>query len=87
MAEATREGALGELYVECPRGHHVHVAWTDRAILIGLLLDESEIAAVHRFTYCGGSWQPVAPACCPEPECGVSLHGQGVQGRRLDAAS
>jgi hypothetical protein len=83
MAEATQqEGALGELFVECPRGHHVHIAWTDRPVEAGLLLDESEMAAVQRFTYEGGRW-PVAPTKCPEPECGVALHGQTIQGRAL----
>lgn len=83
MAEATKEGALGELYVECPRGHHVHVAWTDRPILVGVLLDESEMQAVNRFTYCEGPAQTLAPVCCPV--CGVVLHGQPIEGRELHA--
>lgn len=79
MAESTREGAHGELFVVCPRGHENHIMWTDRPMGVGVLLDESELAALHGWTYEG------EPAVYPPPrrcgDCGVALVGMSVEGR------
>jgi hypothetical protein len=81
-----RGAALGELYVECPRGHEVHIAYTDRPLTAGALLDPDELAAVHRFTWgdlgvLDVALHPVADVGCPT--CRVKLHGQPVQGRAV----
>lgn len=81
-----RAAALGELYVECPRGHETHIAWLDRRIAAGDVLEPDERAAVHRFTWgdlgvLDVALNPVADVGCQT--CQVKLHGQPVQGRAV----
>ncbi len=77
MADTDRDGARGELYVECPRGHEVHVAWVDRPVRANVMLDDDEVAAVRRFVAGAGG---LSARC---PDCDVVLHGAIVQGREL----
>lgn len=80
MAESTREGARGELFVVCPRGHENHIMWMDRPAEVGTtLLDDSELAALHQWTYEGGPVAFPPPVRCAD--CGVSLVGMSIEGR------